>query len=143
MYKYVCNILYLMPSEPTHITGNCIVALIISYILIIYAVPLAIIEKNAIGIVAIPLIISCDLDNLKSKVLKRWGYFKFIWYPVASEGKFHRSILHAHIIGPAILCLFPAVIVGYNIYLRGDFTDLAYISGLWIAGEVHIILDKL
>ena len=146
-----------MPSGETHIKINWIVLIIINIIIVFFHTIIEIKEFALFNILYILMsyLISPDLD-IDSSVYKRWGIFRWIWYPYREIMK-HRGLSHSVVFGPIsiifnlVLYILP-VILFINmidqipiIRFEGQLAEVTLISiiCIFIIVEIHILADKI
>jgi uncharacterized metal-binding protein len=66
--------------------------------------------------------LSGDLDT-NSVCYKRWGFFKFIWWPYRKMVP-HRSIVsHGLVVGPLLRVVYFAIVTGLLLHFGADFVN--------------------
>ena len=101
------------------------------------------------------LFLSPDLDLSYSRVARRWGWARFLWWPYAHIFR-HRSVSHHLLLGPLtrilyLVVLFIVLLVGIR-FLTGRSLHLelpswpvivAIVAGLYLPNQIHTIVDWL
>ena len=92
--------------------------------------------------------LSPDLD-IDSTPYKRWGVFRFLWWPYKVLFK-HRGLSHHPIFGPLailanfVLILIPVlVVVGFKIYWVPVDMLASMMFGMVLSIEMHILADMV
>ncbi len=146
-----------MPSGETHLKINWIVLILINILIVFFHTYIEIREFALFNIIYILMsfFISPDLD-VNSSVYKRWGLFRWIWYPYREIMK-HRCLSHSFVFGPLSIILNLAlfilpVILFINmidqiptIRFEGQLAEITLISVIciFIIVEIHILADKV
>jgi len=109
----------------------------------------------AIAYLASMLLLSPDLDLADSHAARRWGPFRFLWWPYAAIFK-HRQISHHLLFGPLTRILYAAALVllawaglaaltrrSFHVAYPSPALAISLLIGLYLPNVTHILADRL
>lgn len=147
-----------MPSGKTHLA---IELLLFPFALTLFYITLSH-EWNDLGLFVVSYLVSSlwlspDLDLKRNNALRRWGLFRWIWWPYSQLFK-HRGLSHHILWGPLSRIVYLGILVGGILYffvvqnvIQAE-TLSAFLAkkalfitllGLYMPNIIHIVVDGM